>query len=187
MSTGLRTVLATSLLLACVACGGSNTSTNTSDAGTAVPEFSLTSPTIVDGGELPATYTCDGDSVSPPLAWSGEPSGTVGYAILMDHQPGPGDWHWYWTEWDIDAAVHSVGEGSIIEGAFGTNSVNDRLAYAPPCSKGPGPKSYTITIFALSEQPVLPDPTAVDRATLLDAVSDITLATDSIALTYTRS
>ena len=108
---------------------------------------------------------------------------TVG---ILSHQPGPGDWHWYWTEWAIDATVHSLDEGSTTDGVFGTNSVNGQLSYAPPCSKGPGPKSYTIRIFALSADPNLPDPMAVDRATLLEAVSGITLGSDTLTVTYTR-
>ena len=142
---------------------------------------------MTDGGELPATYTCDGDSTSPPLQWTGEPDGTVGYAILMDHQPGPGDWHWYWTVWGIPSATHSVEAGAVDTGITGTNSVNGNLEYAPPCSKGPGPKSYSIRIFALSAVPDLSDAAIVDRSTLLDAISGITLASDTLTFTYTRS
>lgn len=149
-------------------------------------QFSLSSSAFEDGGDLPVRYTCDGDAISPPLQWSNEPLGTVGFAILMDHQPGPGDWHWYWTEWGIGPDVHSIDEGSTTGGSFGTNSVNADLAYAPPCSKGPGPKSYTISMFALSSQPDLPDPMLVDRDTLLSALDGITLATDTLTVTYSR-
>ena len=31
------------------------------------------SPAFTDGGEIPAKYTCEGDDVSPPLAWEGIP------------------------------------------------------------------------------------------------------------------
>ena len=149
-------------------------------------QFELSSPAIVDGGELPVTYTCDGDSVSPPIDWTGEPDGTVSFAVLMDHQPGPGDWHWYWTMWDIPSSTHHLDVDSRGVGIAGTNSVNDLLGYAPPCSKGPGAKTYTITVFALSANANLPDASSVDRETLLTSLADITLATDTLTFTYTR-
>ncbi|NDH48216.1 MAG: YbhB/YbcL family Raf kinase inhibitor-like protein, partial [Acidimicrobiia bacterium] len=167
----------------CIA-SSSCASTQPADSADDSNQFSLSSPAFSNGGDLPAIYTCDGDSTSPPLQWSGEPLGTVGFAILMDHQPGPGDWHWYWTEWGIGPDVHSVAPGATVDGVFGTNSVNTDLAYAPPCSKGPGTKSYTITVFALSAQPELPDPRQVDRDTLLSALDAITLATDTLTITY---
>ena len=32
--------------------------------------FGLTSPAFAEGGEIPTRYTCEGQDVSPPLAWS---------------------------------------------------------------------------------------------------------------------
>lgn len=178
------------LMVGTIACATVPSCTTGSAAPTATStqaeSFSVTSPDFTDGGDLPVTFTCDGESLSPALTWSGEPAGTSEYAVLMDHQPGPDDWHWYWTEWGIAPDIHSLGAGSTGEGTFGTNSVNAELAYTPPCSKGPGPKTYVITVFALSSTPELPDPALVDRDTLLDALADITLASDSISATYTR-
>lgn len=105
----------------------------------------------------------------------------------MDHQPGPGDWHWYWTLWNIDASTNELPADSNGDAIVGTNSVNGELAYTPPCSKGPGAKAYSITIYALSGEPELSDPFNVDRAALLDAIEGITLASDTLTVTYARS
>ncbi len=69
---------------------------------------------------------------------------------------------------------------------MGINSVNGEQIYAPPCSRGPGEKLYTITLYALSAVPNLPNPGKVDRDTLLAAIADITLAEVSMDLTYER-
>jgi len=148
--------------------------------------FTLTSPVMENGGKLPATFTCDGQSLSPPLAWQGAPEGTVGYALAMHHVPGPGDTHWYWVVYNIPPTTLSVEAGATDFGTFGTNSVNGQQVYAPPCSKGPGEKLYTITVYALSAAPNLPNPAAVDRDTLLAAIADITLASASLDVTYER-
>ena len=38
--------------------------------------FALTSSAFTDGGAMPTVYTCEGRDISPPLAWSGVPTGT---------------------------------------------------------------------------------------------------------------
>jgi phosphatidylethanolamine-binding protein (PEBP) family uncharacterized protein len=139
-----------------------------------------------NGGKLPAMFTCDGQSLSPPLAWQGTPEGTVGYALAMHHVPGPGDTHWYWVVYNIPSDTHSLEAGATNIGTFGTNSVNDEQVYAPPCSQGPGEKLYTITVYALSAAPDLPNPGVVDRDTLLAAIADMTLAEASLDVTYER-
>jgi len=149
--------------------------------------FTLSSPVIQDDGILPIDYTCDGSSISPPLSWSNAPVGTTNFAVLMDHQPGEGDWHWYWTLWSIEADTSELAANSNGDAVVGSNSVNNQLAYAPPCSQGPGEKSYDITIFALSAEPSLSDPSAVNRASLLSAIADITLSRDTLTVTYSRS
>ena len=148
--------------------------------------FTLTSPVMANGGQLPATFTCDGQNLSPPLAWQGAPAGTVSYALAMHHIPGPGDTHWYWVVYNIPPTTLSIEAGSTTFGTFGTNSVNRDLQYAPPCSRGPGAKLYTITVYALSAVPDLPNPAAVDRDTLLAAIADKTLAEAHLDVTYER-
>jgi phosphatidylethanolamine-binding protein (PEBP) family uncharacterized protein len=149
-------------------------------------DFVLTSPVMEDEGRLPVDYSCEGQSISPPLAWQGAPEGTVDYALAMHHVPGPGDTHWYWVVYDIPASVTSVEAGQTDFGTFGTNSVNDGREYAPPCSQGEGDKLYTITVYALSASPDLPDPSQVDRDTLLAAIEDITLAEASMDVWFNR-
>ena len=139
-----------------------------------------------DDGRLPEDYTCEGQSISPPLSWAGAPQGTVSYALTMHHVPGPGDTHWYWVVYNIPAEIQSIAAGQINFGTFGTNSVNAERAYAPPCSKGEGDKLYTITVYALSASPNFPDPSLVDYDTLLVTIEDITLAQSSMDVWFDR-
>jgi len=148
----------------------------------------LSSPVMEQGGELPREYTCDGSATTPPLAWSGAPAGTLGYAVVMHHVPGPGDTRWYWVLYGMDAAVDHLDAGAVPAAVvLGTNSVNGRNEYAPPCSKGPGVKVYTFTVYALSAQPTLGDPATVTRAALLDALDGLVLASATLDVTYDRT
>jgi len=161
--------------------------TTTVASRVATASFVLSSPDMQPGVTMPVQFTCDGLSQSPSLSWTNGPTGTKGYAIAMHHIPGPGDTHWYWVVYDIPSSAHSVPAGGPAPGAVGTNSVNNQLAYAPPCSKGPGPKLYTITVYALSQTPGFAPGSAVSRDQLLAAIANTTLASSSIDVTYSRT
>ncbi len=149
--------------------------------------FALTSPDVTEGGVLPAEYTCDGSSSTLALNWSGVPEGTVSYALIMHHVAGPDDVHWYWVMYNIPANISGLEKNSMGVGVLGINSVNDRTEYTPPCSKGPGAKNYTYTVYALSAEPQLNIPASqVTRAVLLDAIQNITLDSAELNVTYTR-
>jgi phosphatidylethanolamine-binding protein (PEBP) family uncharacterized protein len=150
-------------------------------------ELHLTSPDIKADGLLPMEYTCDGASSTLALEWSGAPAGTKSYAVTMHHLAGPDDIHWYWEVYDIPASVTSLPKNMTGIGVLGNNSVNGQLAYTPPCSKGPGPKEYIYTVYALSADPQFTVPASqVNRAVLLDAIQDITLDSAELHVIYSR-
>ncbi|MBK9781349.1 MAG: YbhB/YbcL family Raf kinase inhibitor-like protein [Anaerolineales bacterium] len=149
--------------------------------------FTLASPEVTEGGALPKEFTCDGASATLPLLWSDVPEGTKSFAVVMHHIPGPDDSHWYWVLYNIPANVTKLEKNTSGIGTLGNNSVNGETKYAPPCSKGPGEKLYTYTIYALSAEPTLSVPASeVSRDVLLDAIKDITLANATLNVTYTR-
>ncbi len=161
--------------------------TQTPAASPTPSAFVLTSPQVGADGALPVEYTCDGASSTLALAWSNPPAGTQSFALIMHHEASPTDIHWYWVVYDIPAQVTSLPKNMSGIGLLGTNSVNRRQAYTPPCSKGPGPKTYIYTLYALSSQPQLTVPAAsVNRAVLLEAIRDITLASAELRVVYSR-
>ena len=151
--------------------------------------FVLRSPVITPGGAIPREYTGDGAGVSPALEWSGAPAGTKFYALVMHHVPREGEAaRWYWVVWNIPADVKSLAKGTKGVGVTGTNCVNRDLAYAPPHSKGPGAKKYTLTLYALSAAPDLKLPASqVSRDVLLAAIRDRTLASTELNFTHDRT
>jgi hypothetical protein len=105
----------------------------------------------------------------------------------MHHIPGPGDKHVYMVVYNIPATAHGLDKDSKDVGIWGINTVNGRQEYTPPCSKGPGPKKYTMTVYALSAAPKFDvSPDAVTMDVLLKAIKDTTLATAQMSVTYTR-
>lgn len=148
--------------------------------------FILTSPEVVEGGLLPKDYTGDGSSATLPLAWSGAPSGTRSFALIM-HHVAPDGIKWYWVLYNIPADVTSLPRNVQGVGTLGSNSVNPRVGYAPPHSKGPGPKKYTYTIYALSAPPEIAVPPArISRDVLLAAMKGLVLASAELNVIYSR-
>ena len=149
--------------------------------------FQVSSPEIKADSLLPIKYTCDGESATLPLEWTGYPDDTRCFVLIMHHEASPEDIHWYWLLYNIPASVNSLEENITGIGILGTNSVNDRLEYAPPCSQGPGIKKYTYTVYALSENVTITvDPSEVDRAALLEAIEGITIASGHMNVYYER-
>lgn len=195
MKTKLSILIALVLLTGCSLAPGTPP-TPPAAAGNAAPvieptssngTFMLTSSEVAEGRELPKEFTCDGASATLPLSWKDAPAGTKSFAVVMHHIPGPGDSHWYWVVYNILANVTSLEKNVTGIGTLGNNSVNGETKYAPPCSKGPGEKVYTYTVYALSAEPQLSAPASeVSRDVLLDAIKDITLASASLNVTYTR-
>jgi Raf kinase inhibitor-like YbhB/YbcL family protein len=148
--------------------------------------FVLRSPVVAEMGNLPKEFTGDGDGISPPLEWNGAPAGTKSYALIMHHL-APDATKWYWVLYNIPATVTRLPKNAKGIGTFGNNSVNKVLGYAPPHSKGPGEKKYTLTVYALSASPQIGVPPAeVSRDVLLAAMKELILASAELHVVYAR-
>ncbi len=148
--------------------------------------FTLTSTDVTDGGRLPVEYTCDGDGSTLPLTWSGAPAETQSYAVIMHHE-APDGIHWYWVLYNISANVTNLSKNVSGIGTLGNNINNGLAEYSPPCSKGPGDKTYTYTVYALSAEPQINVPAEqVNRDTLLAAMEGFTLASAEMNVVYAR-
>jgi len=128
----------------------------------------LTSAAFSEGKMIPVKYTCDGDDLSPPLAWSGAPAGTQAFALIADVPDAPiGTWA-HWVFYNIPADVTALPEGiSLIPapmsgGVQGANS-GRRIGYSGPCPPG-GMHRYFFKLYALDA----PIPSLGDRATAAD-------------------
>ena len=172
--------------------GGGGPPRDDAPARVAIPSkdgFEVHSAGVGADGLLLTKYTCDGESIAPPLEWSKMPSGTKSIAIALHHMPPGGttvdDEHAYIVLWGIAPTATKLAEAQRDLGIWGTNTVNRRAEYAPPCSQGPGQKTYVVSVYALSAEPKLEK----GRATFADltaAVKDITLSTAEMDLKYAR-
>lgn len=151
------------------------------------PTFRLTSPAVKDGEKLPVEFTGDGESASPPLAWTGAPRGTQSFVLIMHHLDPEGRTKVYWLMHDIAPQTTGAAKNATNFGQMGVSTVHDRVEYAPPHSQGPGEKRYVLTLFALSAQPDLSKAgRPVTFEPLLAAMKGKVLAAADLTVLYVR-
>jgi phosphatidylethanolamine-binding protein (PEBP) family uncharacterized protein len=124
----------------------------------AFPDFKLLSPNFVTNGTLPRNFSCDGadGGHNPPFYWEGVPEGTVSFAFVFHSKN-----HWDWGLFNIPVNQTSVEEGcsypdqrnfySCGGSAVGSYPDKSKYYYSPPCSEGPGSKTYYWVLMALSD------------------------------------
>ncbi|HXQ64307.1 MAG TPA: YbhB/YbcL family Raf kinase inhibitor-like protein [Steroidobacteraceae bacterium] len=154
--------------------------------------LSLTSPAVKPNQPIPGRYTCDGEDVSPPLAWLGLPAGTQSLALMIEDadaaDPAAPQTRWaYWIVYNIPATVHALAEDAARRGLpvgalTGTNDWG-RTGYGGPCPPT-GRHRYIHRLYALNR--VLPDLRAPRRAGLEAAMRAHILGEATLTGTYIR-
>ena len=176
-----------------ISCQKANDATNSTSVTNLV-----TSPTIANqikfsgngfahNGLYPKLYTCDSLGISPGLQWSNAPTTTTSYAITMYTIPPTGEKHVYIVLYNIPSSTTSIPDNAKSIGVFGINTVDGKTTYTPPCSQGPGPKIYVLTLYALNAQPTITVPnTQVTMDILLAGMKNKIVDSAVMSVTYTR-
>jgi Raf kinase inhibitor-like YbhB/YbcL family protein len=121
--------------------GGAHESVAQTKEGKTMP-MTLTSQAFAAGGAIPKRHTCEGEDLSPDLAWSGAPAGTKSFALIVDDPdaPDPAAPKMTWVHWvlyNIPADANGLKAGVIpADLPKGTREgVNDwkRTGYGGPC------------------------------------------------------
>jgi Raf kinase inhibitor-like YbhB/YbcL family protein len=147
--------------------------------------FTLTSNAFGEGGAIPREFSCDGDDVSPPLAWTGVPSGAAALVLVVDDPDARGFVHWIVLDLPVT-------DGSLPKGVSptagspqqGTNSFG-KVGWGGPCPPS-GTHHYRFTMTAIAAPLGLPGhPNGQEVAAAL-ASADV-LGQVTLTATYQRS
>lgn len=155
--------------------------------------FTLTSPAFGPNGTMPARYTCEGINVSPPLAWTGAPTGTRSLALIVDDPdaPDPAAPRMTWVHWvlyNLPPTAASLPEG-VAPSALpagtrqGTNDFTTTV-YGGPCPPV-GRHRYFHKLYALDM--LLPDLGKPRKGDLERAMKGHVLAEAQLIGTYQKS
>ena len=143
--------------------------------------------------QLPAQYTADGEGISPPVAWSGVPSGAESIAVMVEDADSP----------TPHPLVHAIvvglpaQDGSLDEGALnspehegvgletGRNSFFRQAWLPPDPPPGHGVHRYVFQVFALRAGPAFSH--TPGRREFIEAVLNRAIAVGCLIGTYGRS
>lgn len=147
-------------------------------------EFALASSAFEAGQQIPARYTCDGEDISPPLAWSGAPAGTESFALILDDPDAPIGTFTHWVLFDLPADVNELAEGASSEAALGPHQGKTswgKAGYGGPCPPS-GVHHYIFTLYAVDS--LLDLPAGASKKELLSALEGQILAQVELAGLY---
>lgn len=101
-----------------------------------------------DGGDIPSGFTCDGEDISPHLAWEKIPEGTKSLALIVDDPDAPmGTWV-HWLLCDIPPNTREIPQNSRPAGSRQVTNDFGRENYGGPCPPS-GTHRYFFKLYAL--------------------------------------
>lgn len=128
----------------------------------------LSSSAFKNEGYIPQKYTCNGDDVSPPIEWSGAPSKTKSFALIMDDPDAPMGTVDHWVVFNIPSTTNSFEEGiaAYPEGTeLGSNF--SKKNYGGPCPPDKEHR-YFFKLYALDA--LLSLKAGASKASVLEAI-----------------
>jgi len=135
-----------------------------------------------NGQPIPAKYTCDGGSASPPLEWTDAPSATKSFALICDDPDASADGFTHWVLYDIAATATGLAE-SAPTGTGGASSMK-KPGYVGPCPPPGGPHRYFFRVYALDVASL--GPAGLTKSAVLAAMTGHRVAEGQLMGTYQR-
>jgi Raf kinase inhibitor-like YbhB/YbcL family protein len=116
----------------------------------------LTSPAFAGGGEIPVKYSCDGQSISPPLDWGDGPPGTASFALILEDPDAPVKNFTHWVIFNLPLDLPGLPEavpkdGTLASGALQGKNGGGGIGYMGPCPPKGAPHHYRFTLYALDK------------------------------------
>ena len=151
----------------------------------------ITSPAFTDGGEIPRKYTCEGEDVSPPLAFSGVPDGAASLVLVVDDPDAPDPkapkmTYVHWVLFDLPPDTTEIIEDMVALPNATKSGLNDwkRTGYGGPCPPI-GRHRYFFKLYALDTR--LEGLSAATKADVVAAMQGHVLAEAQIVGTYQKA
>jgi hypothetical protein len=111
----------------------------------------LTSTAFANDGAIPRQYTCDGANQSPPVSWTGVPSGTASLALRVQDIDTPQKFV-HWIVYDIPPSITSMATGQPAPGAKQAKNSFGNQGYGGPCPPAGSRHRYVFTLLAMKTE-----------------------------------
>jgi Raf kinase inhibitor-like YbhB/YbcL family protein len=162
------------LLSAALAACSNASSRSDAPAESSVPAaITVTSPAFAEGSVIPEQFTCRGAGQSPPLAWSGLPSGASSVAVVVEDPDAPGGTFVHWVMYGLPADRADLPADAVPTDAVQARNSGGDVGWTPPCPPS-GTHHYRFTVYALDRPVDLPEDAS--PAAAVRAVQDASIA-----------
>ena len=152
--------------------------------------MNITSSAFAHNESMPALFTCEGENISPPLAWNNVPEGAKSLVLMVDDPdaPDPAAPRRIWVHWllyNLPANCAGLPEAIATLPAGTKEGLSDwqRTGYGGPCPPI-GRHRYFHKLYALDC--VLPDLGTPTQKALVQAMQGHIMAEAQLIGTYQK-
>lgn len=151
--------------------------------------ISLNSTAFKEGERIPVKYTCDGQNISPPLAWDDLPQNAQTCSLIVDDPDAPGGVFTHWILFNIPRNVRELTEGVPVHerlqnGALQGKNDFGKIGYGGPCPPRGTAHRYRFIIYALDKS--LDIKPGASKKQLIEAMQGHTIAQGQLIGIYQR-
>jgi len=151
--------------------------------------FDLTSSAFRPGQSIPRRHTCDGEDLSPPLAWTDPPAASKGFALVCDDPDAPAGTWVHWVLYAVPPATHELPEGvkptpTLADGSRQGRNDFRKTGWGGPCPPRGGPHRYFFRLYSVDRAIDLPP--GATKAEVLKAIEGHTLGQAELMGHYAR-
>ena len=165
-----------------------------SAADISAQQFSLSSPDFEPNATIDMRNSAYGDNISPVLNWSGAPSGTQSYAMVLHDPDAPMDGGFvHWVIYNIPGSATGLPGGlggdevltapeAIAGTTQGLSGLRRTSYFGPRPPSGSGVHHYNFQLYALDLEPELA--AGLNSETLMEAIDGHVLAETTLVGIY---
>ena len=141
------------LLIPVVSCGNSASGAAQGN-DPARSTFHIESAAFKEGAFIPARFSCQGENVSPPLAWADPPAGVRSFTLIVEDPDAPAGTWTHWVAYNLPARARAMAEntpkqGELSNGGLQGTSSFGSVGYGGPCPPPGKAHRYFFRLYAL--------------------------------------
>jgi Raf kinase inhibitor-like YbhB/YbcL family protein len=152
-------------------------------------QIELTSPDFRHADSIPRLHSCEGENLSPGLAWSGAPLERRSFALICEDPDAPRGTYVHWVMYNLSGETVELSRGiptvpELPSGACQGRNSSGEIGYTGPCPPPGKPHRYYFRLYALDI--MLSLPYGVSRGELERAMADHILSQGTLMGVYQR-
>jgi len=110
----------------------------------------ITSSDFEPNGEIPATFSCGGENISPQILIENIPPQSKSLVLILDDPDAPSNNFTHWIIWNIPPDISKIQSANIPSGATEGINGSGKPGYIGPCPPS-GTHRYVFHLYALNQ------------------------------------